>query len=170
MSRRVQLAVAVGATVAAIVAGGLLAQSLNEGKSKIPAPPPSQATLLIRAQNRIRLRAGMAPFHRDTALDALARIHNRDELRDGFFAHDHPQGPTFQQRLHYLQRKLIGENIAWGTANFALAGGIVSLWMASPGHRANILRPAFRRVGCSVVRGRFMGQDHAAVSTCDYSS
>lgn len=44
----------------------------------------------------------------------------------------------------------------WGE-NVGMAGTlrrIRTLWMGSAGHRANILKPAFRRVGIGVVRAR----------------
>ncbi len=38
----------------------------------------------------------------------------------------------------------VGENIAYG---YPTAKSVMRAWMRSPGHRANILRPQFRRIG-----------------------
>ncbi len=45
---------------------------------------------------------------------------------------------------------MVGENIAWGTMWLATPQSIVSAWMASPGHRANILDGACRETGIGV--------------------
>lgn len=103
-------------------------------------------------------------------LASWARIHNHDMLAGDFFAHDAPTGQTFAERLAYLKRRLIGETIAWGTGSFATPQGIVSLWMASPPHRRIILTRAFRRVGISILGGRFQGQSKARVATADFST
>lgn len=42
-----------------------------------------------------------------------------------------------------------GENIAYGSVS---ADQMMSMWMNSPGHRANILNPAFTRIGVGAVR------------------
>jgi uncharacterized protein YkwD len=42
-----------------------------------------------------------------------------------------------------------GENIAYGNVS---ADQMMSMWMNSPGHRANILNPAFTRIGVGAVR------------------
>ncbi|MDT7538937.1 MAG: hypothetical protein QOI82_2522 [Actinomycetota bacterium] len=42
-----------------------------------------------------------------------------------------------------------GENIAYGNVT---ADQMMSMWMNSPGHRANILNPAFTRIGVGAVR------------------
>ena len=41
----------------------------------------------------------------------------------------------------------IGENIAWGGGPFSTPKSIVSMWMHSPGHRANILHPRLKFAG-----------------------
>ena len=44
----------------------------------------------------------------------------------------------------------VGENIAWGTLWLATPRAIVAAWMASPGHRANILDRRYRDTGIGV--------------------
>jgi uncharacterized protein YkwD len=57
-----------------------------------------------------------------------------------------------------------GENIAYGNVS---ADQMMSMWMNSPGHRANILNPRFTRIGVGAVRtasGRWWGtQDFVTV-------
>ena len=44
----------------------------------------------------------------------------------------------------------VGENIGFGTLWLGTPRAIVAAWMASPGHRANILDPRFRDTGIGV--------------------
>ena len=44
----------------------------------------------------------------------------------------------------------VGENIGWGTLWEATPRAIVAAWMASPGHRANILDARFRDTAIGV--------------------
>jgi uncharacterized protein YkwD len=55
-------------------------------------------------------------------------------------------GYIFSSHIGYA----IGENIAWGTLWLATPKAIVAGWMASPGHRANILDHAFTETGVGV--------------------
>ncbi len=42
-------------------------------------------------------------------------------------------------------------------------------WLASPGHRRNLLRPGFRRVGLGELRTSFQGVTGATVVTADFA-
>lgn len=153
--------------VAAVIAGIAAQQLTQGGASTAPQSPASRILILL---NERRAAHHLAPLKRDVVLASLARMHNRDMLRGDFFAHDHPQGQTFAERLAYLHRRAIGEVIAWGTGGFSTPEGFVSLWMASPPHRRIILTPEFRRVGLSVLGGSFQGQRLARVATGDFST
>ena len=45
----------------------------------------------------------------------------------------------------------------------------VSMWMQSPGHRENLLRPSFRTVGLGLARGVWNGRP-ALYVTADFAS
>ena len=47
----------------------------------------------------------------------------------------------------------LGENLAWGTGGLATAARDPRAWMNSPGHRANILKRAYREVGIGIALG-----------------
>jgi uncharacterized protein YkwD len=47
---------------------------------------------------------------------------------------------------------------------------IVAAWLASPGHRANWLRPSFKLVGVGDALGTFLGYRGAHVVTVDFAS
>ena len=46
---------------------------------------------------------------------------------------------------------------------------IVSGWLASPGHRANLLRPGLNRIGLGALEGNFLGYAGATVVTADFA-
>lgn len=52
---------------------------------------------------------------------------------------------------------MIGENLAMG--NFKNSRDLVEAWMASPGHRANILKSRYEDIGISVKKGTFKGRE-----------
>jgi uncharacterized protein YkwD len=159
----------VGLAIAgAVVAGGLVAKDQLTGGAA--APKPTLSAQVLNLLNQRRARYHLVPLRRDLVLASLARIHVRDMRHDGFFAHDNPQGATFFERLAYLHRRLIGEVMAYGSGGFGTAKGLVSLWMASPGHRRVILTPGMRRVGISVIRGPFLVHDGITLAVADFSS
>jgi uncharacterized protein YkwD len=87
-------------------------------------------------------------------------------VRTGTFAHG-----SFQRRLagFGVRGPKVGENLGWGIGWRKTAQGIVAGWLASPSHRANLLRPGFRRVGVGRVVGTFAGHGGAAVVTADFA-
>ena len=93
-------------------------------------------------------------------LTAAAALYSAEMVREGFFEHRAPGGPGLAARLtrtRYVGTRttpwIVGENLAWARGAAATPGGIVAQWMASPGHRRNILEPAFRDVGIGVAGG-----------------
>jgi uncharacterized protein YkwD len=76
-----------------------------------------------------------------------------------YFSHDSRDGSSFLDRIRrvdYLPNHgawSAGENLAWGSGDYATPKEIVRSWMHSPGHRANILDRTFREIGIGVVEG-----------------
>jgi uncharacterized protein YkwD len=56
-----------------------------------------------------------------------------------------------------------GENLYVGSLGAASAREVVSAWLQSPGHRANILHPGFRDLGTALVRADGVFYEGAAV-------
>jgi uncharacterized protein YkwD len=107
--------------------------------------------------NRERARNGENPLRADAHLRAAAQHHSDDMAAREYFEHEAPGGETLLDRLHasgYLYSSrigyVVGENIAWATLTLATPRAIVEAWMASPGHRANILDTSFRDTGIGV--------------------
>lgn len=121
---------------------------------------------LIQEINHTRAAHGLAPLRLDAVLRRAAHSHSRDMLARGYFAHG-----AFRARMQRLgvQGPRVGENLAWGTGSRAQARTIVQTWLRSPTHRANLLRPGFRRVGVAPLRGTFAGQPGATVVTASFA-
>jgi uncharacterized protein YkwD len=152
MVRRLMLpacALAVAAAVAASLVGGVSASRAQQSHRS------SVLTLdlgVLQQLNQVRRAHHLVPFALDPSLGAAAREHSQDMLENGFFAHDSSDGEPFWKRIQafYPQSPSgywsVGENLYW-TSGPATASGSVEAWMASPGHRANILDPAWRQIG-----------------------
>lgn len=81
----------------------------------------------------------------------------------GYFGHTTPEGVTFRERILTagFSNPGTGENIARGQSD---ARQVMASWMASEGHRANILNCEFSRVGVGVdVDGMYWTQDFGKV-------
>ena len=72
----------------------------------------------------------------------------------GYFAHDSADGESMADRVRASYtggtRWMVGENLLWSSPTVG-SGRAVSLWMASPEHRAIILTAGWRDVGCASV-------------------
>jgi uncharacterized protein YkwD len=126
------------------------------------APAPAHlndvAAWIGRFTNEIRQRSGLPPLAQNGTLSALAQAYSDDMLKRGFFSHTNPEGLTVRDRLSpYLSGSVraLGENI-WEGSNVsaanseALARDIMNSWMASSGHRENILSADYNRLGVGV--------------------
>jgi uncharacterized protein YkwD len=121
---------------------------------------------LLRAMNRVRAQHGLAPLRYDAHLERAARAHSREMLASNTFAH----GAFGTRMLQFdVTGSLAGENLAWGTGSLGTAGGVVASWLGSPEHRANLLRPSFRRVGVGELVGTFVGYRGARLVTADFA-
>ena len=128
-----------------------------------------RATLCLL--NRERKRRGMRALQGDHRLARAADRHISDMVRHRYFGHDSRNGRSFSDRIRaagYLSRVgrwTVGENLAWGSGSQGSAAQIMKAWMASPGHRRNILNRRFREIGIGVILGSPRGGDGATYAT-----
>lgn len=126
--------------------------------------------------NKRRNAAGVPNLTRNSLLDAAAQQHTERMDGTGCFAHECPGERSLEGRLagvNYLIGGLLrwafGENVAWGAGGQATPKQIVAAWMASPGHRANILNGTFRHVGIGFSPGTPSSGDAAGgIYTADF--
>jgi uncharacterized protein YkwD len=120
---------------------------------------------LLAEVNRVRAADGLAALRVDGRLARAARSHTMGMLRTNTFSHGDMAARLERFGIH---RGTVGENLAWGAGRYATARAIVRMWLQSPEHRANLLRPGYRRIGLAAVTGAFAGYDGAVVVTADF--
>jgi uncharacterized protein YkwD len=121
---------------------------------------------LVQAVNETRVAHGLRPLQVDARLELAARAHSEAMLRRDVLWHG-----ALRARLASFDARgpAFGENLAWGVGPTSAADAIVRMWLASSGHRANLLRPGFRRVGIGAPVGTFAGHPGATVVTADFA-
>lgn len=95
------------------------------------------------------LPAATALAWNDRLFSAAAR-HSRDMAANNYFSHTSLDGRTFSRRItdEGYGWSFAGENIAAGQPSVS---AVMSGWLASPGHCANIMKAEFRDVAVSCV-------------------
>lgn len=116
--------------------------------------------------NAARAQHGLRALRVDGALVRAARRHTSDMLRRNYFSHGNF---AVRVRTFHARGPIFGENLAWGTGGYATAQSIVARWLASPPHRANLLRRGFTRIGLGTAVGTFAGAGGATVVTTDFA-
>jgi uncharacterized protein YkwD len=119
---------------------------------------------LLNTMNAARTSRGLAPLRVDFRLVRAARGHSADMMRRQYFAHG---SVAARVRAAGARGPLYGEDLAWGVG--VSVQWVVGKWLASPSHRAVLLRPGFRRVGIAIAYGTFIGRGGAAVVTADFA-
>lgn len=118
-------------------------------------PRPDLEKQMLDLVNKERVANGLNPLAADPELTEVARRHSADMFVRGYFAHDTPEGlsPFDRMRQANVPFTTAGENLALAPTIPVAHNGL----MNSPGHRANILRPEFGRVGIGVMDGGMRG-------------
>ncbi len=107
--------------------------------------------------NHKRAENDESPLTSSPELEQAAEGHCQELVADDYFAHVSPSGETPVDRIRttgYIPGPgvgyVIGENLAWGTYQLSTPQAIVSAWIASPGHLANILEAQYRETGIGI--------------------
>ena len=163
-ARLMRVSTPIRAALALIVLACALVPAASAG-SRAPTLSGSERSLLAEV-NGVRRSQGLRPLGVDPALLRAARAYSATMLRTNVFTHgamgarlaaSGARGPFF------------GENLAWGTGPYAAARHVVRSWLGSPGHRANLLRPGWTRIGLGIAKGTFQGYPGASVVTADFA-
>ena len=135
----------------------------SETTRPLPVGPPVGALVVDPAAeqrmldlvNGERASAGLQPLVADDRLRDIARQHSLEMFQDDYFSHTSPTSGSPFDRMHAadIQFEEAGENLAYAPNVDIAHQGL----MNSPGHRANVLRPEFGRVGIGVVRSQAQG-------------
>ncbi|HVF41648.1 MAG TPA: CvpA family protein [Pyrinomonadaceae bacterium] len=114
-------------------------------------PRPDLEAQMLELVNQERAAAGLKPVAADPELTEVARRHSADMFARGYFAHVSPEGlsPFDRMTRAGVKYRTAGENLALAPTLRIAHNGL----MNSPGHRANILQPAFGRLGIGITDG-----------------
>jgi len=114
-------------------------------------------TATVCQVNQFRGEHGLPALQENSDLQQAADQHNNDMIARNYFDHTDPSGGTPLTRIEatgYIANKrisyLIGENIAWATLSLSTPAAIVTAWINSPDHRANMLNGTFTQTGLAV--------------------
>jgi len=112
---------------------------------------------ILKYSNLEREKKSLSRLQSNVLLNKIANLRADDLFAKQYFDHNSPDGSTASSiatKIGY-DYLLIGENLALG--NFSSDSDIVSAWMDSPGHRANILNSKFTELGVAAKEGIFKG-------------
>lgn len=105
---------------------------------------------VIRLVNEQRAKNGLKALAANWELSRVARYKSQDMVDNRYFSHTSPTyGTPFQMiKAFGLTYRTAGENIAYGQRT---PQAVVSAWMNSSGHRANILNASYTQIGVGYV-------------------
>lgn len=116
------------------------------------APPQNSnyEDQVVQLVNVEREKNGLPALYLDRGMSDIARTKSLDMANNNYFAH---QSPIYGNAGNMLRQFGInwsswGENLAYGQDT---PEEVVSAWMKSPGHRANILSNNFSFIGVGYV-------------------
>ncbi len=123
------------------------------------------AGAIFEESNRVRVLHGVPALGREPALDAAADEQAAYLVLAMKAQHSNPfpGAHTVRERVERagLQGGVVAENALWMPALLPVgsprrnctysefAASLVAGWMNSPGHRANLLNPVFKKTGCA---------------------
>lgn len=120
-----------------------------------PAVRPDLEAQMLVLVNKERTKRGLQPVKWDPELLQVARAHSKDMFARGYFSHYTLEGKDPFDRMKAANVSFVtaGENLALGQTLTICHQGL----MNSPGHRANILRPNYGRLGIGILDGGVHG-------------
>jgi uncharacterized protein YkwD len=158
-----------GATLVAALLPYVGACGTAEAEAKAPSPSCRGADLSPSAANsasiaavtlclidRIRTAYHLRPLRSNYELRMLAASQVNDMVSWNYFSDDRPPGlspfslVSATRYPAHTKGLSIGQNIGWGTGEYATPASMVAAWMASPGHREIILTREYRDAGVGV--------------------
>ncbi|MCM3610425.1 S-layer homology domain-containing protein [Planococcus sp. MERTA32b] len=137
-------------------------RSLNAESPATPGVPSGEAAMMTEVLNLVnkeRAKVGAPALKAHKALQEAAILKSKDMADKNYFSH---QSPTYGSPFDLIKSRGIsytaaGENIAAGQRS---AEAVMSSWMDSPGHKANILNEDYTHLGVGIYKGGSYGIYH----------
>lgn len=150
----------------------LLAVALVSGcaasTGRVGVPPPgstAEAIEVLKLVNEARSTArtcgnerfsATGPLSLEARLARAAQLHSQDMYDQDVMSHTGSDGSDLRTRAtrQGYEWSALGENVAWG---YPTPASVVTGWLGSPGHCANIMSPNFSELGVGL-QGSFWTQ------------
>jgi len=114
--------------------------------------------ILSSLTNQERQSQNLSALTVNPILVKAAELKAEDMATKGYFAHTSPEGKTpwyWLEQVGY-RYQYAGENLA---INFSDSKDVTNAWMASPTHRANIVKDKYTEVGTGIAVGKYEGKE-----------
>lgn len=119
--------------------------------------------VLADLTNNVREADSLSILTVNPVLNKAAEMKAEDMAALGYFAHTSPEGKTpwyWLEQVGY-QYQYAGENLA---INFSDSKDVTDAWMASPTHKANIVKENYTEMGTGVATGMYEGHETVFVA------
>ena len=133
--------------------GGAATSRFVASRTRAPergGPTSREVASFVKLMNAHRVSLGRPALVWDRRAAAVAQAHSRDMADRDYFSHKSPEGRSTWDRLasRGVTYSRAGENIAWGQRT---GRAVLTAWLRSPGHRANIEGGSFTHHGVGKV-------------------
>lgn len=117
-----------------------------------------QAQDVLQLVNKERAKQGLKSLTLSTNLTSIANVKAKDMATKNYFSHTSPTyGSPFDMLQHFgVSYRSAGENIAAGQRT---PQEVMTAWMNSSGHRANILNSTYTELGVGYYKGGSYGTE-----------
>ncbi len=141
-----------GLTIYTVVFGLSLETYFNGATQDLADLAVVRSEMLARL-NMERGKEGLAPLAMASKINLAAQGHAADMFNRAYYGHESPEGSTAFDRIGMTgyEAQLVAENIA---KNQFSVTEVMDSWMASAGHRANIMDADFTEVGFGLAYGK----------------
>ncbi len=145
----------------AFLALALVSEGVILSHTVVPAGPNVFLAAVVRSDviiytEEARTAEGGGELVENDLLDAAAQAKAEDMAARGYFSHVGPDGEepwVWLERAGY-EYTYAGENLA---VRFSDSKDVVDAWMASPAHRANIIKQNYKEIGVGLAEGTYKG-------------
>lgn len=129
---------------------------------KATAPASGFSARIVQLVNSERSKVGCSPLVVNAKLAKAAQDHSKDMAAHRNMSHTGSDGSSPGDRIQRAgySWSTYGENVAYG---YTTPESVMAGWMASPGHKRNILDCSFKEIGVGLAQpGSYWTQDFAA--------
>jgi uncharacterized protein YkwD len=124
-------------------------------------------TTMLCFTNYARAQSTLPPLQLNATLSDAGDAKLAADMSCGVFSHEpcgQPFDSVFKAYLAGAASFEIGENIAWGSGDYASPRSIMNAWLHSSGHRENILTADYKEIGIGYAGNEtFQGYGGAAL-------